>query len=227
MEKCPNCNSDKLIKADTYAKSSYEGGDVQTTFIINNINYSDINYETANDIYKPYKDKFLKIYQDFICIECRLVSKFINQDIIDKLKSDSKESEIFEEYYNISITKLTEFIKPYINSMNNLYEPIDLMLDQALNENLSFIEVNNKRDALKKYAKEFENRNSEFFKKIEEIYKSFHNEYEFISNLKKEFDKTFKNANFKGEYYKKNSDLYNIFRMTEESFGLFANKRKK
>jgi len=81
--------------------------------------------------------------------------------IINKIKTSLKESESFENYYNISTIKMVNFIQPYINLINDLFDPIDLMLDEALNENLSFMEVNNKSDNFKKNSKEFGNKNSE------------------------------------------------------------------
>jgi len=222
MEKCPNCDSSELIKVQIDKKSSYDGQKIQTAFIINNIHYS----IKSDDYYNS--NKFLKIYEDFICSECRLVSRFVSQDIINKIKSSLKESESFENYYNSSTIKIIDFIQPHINSINDLFNPIDLMLDEALNENLSFMEVNNKRDNLKKNAKEFGNKNSEIFKKIEEIYKSFDSKYDFIKNLIIEFNKTFDNANFQGKYKEKNSNLKHIFdNLPNDSFILLISKRLK
>ena len=251
MEKCPNCVNSKLLNLRIENYNDHEYNDTfynAKSFIINNIDYS--IERTLNDSYgyedeSRYNVKIKQIYQDFLCFECGLVLKFVNKDTINKIKFDMKESEDFNKYHNICLTKIDDFIETYINSINDLFKPIDLMLEQALNENLSFVEVTNIRDKLKEYPKEFFNENSEISKLrenldylgIRESY--FIEEYGEEKGLKElehkklfekkfeiEFKKTLNDSDDIDKYYEKNQNYQNfLFTLTQKSFRSFYDKR--
>jgi len=118
-----------------------------------------IDYSTIN--HKINVENFQKNYKDLLSIKCGLIFKIINQITINEVNLIPEKNKVknFENEFNKIIIEIDNFINKYekelIPVLNKMFNPLDLMLNETLNDSLSFDEKTEKKENLKTHTKQF------------------------------------------------------------------------